>query len=191
MENNLFYKSFCSKFYMIPDDNSSFAELNNYIMDLIGRFGSDNLDLVLRYPIYKSKIHDLKKVWELSTMPLEFPFDEGKGLTNFDTKTINISDYVQGYERDKAICHELVHANYGKSLNDLFRGVEGEKNNAIVEWYARHVRASPELLSEIWRDFNISPKIYDKSSFLATQKLIKPQLLFPSLERDYNFTLMD
>ncbi|MBS3075902.1 hypothetical protein J4429_05600 [Candidatus Pacearchaeota archaeon] len=171
----------------IPSDASSFAELNDYISRLF-QYRDSSLLLTINESFSKFYLDILlKNNWKLYFGDIE----NYEGLTDSNKKIITIKRNLDPYSRDKAICHELIHAQRGENLDDLNRGIQGLRNNAIVEWNARRIRASPTLLSLIWKTFDIPPRIYDRASLLATKELVKPQLLFPSLERDYNFTLMD
>ena len=121
------------------------------------------------------------------------------GVCDFDEKEIWVLPDLSHWITDKTICHEIAHAVYGKdlSIDMLLPELEKaafnfrKKNKILIEWTSRRIRATPTLLNEIWKAFDIPPRIYDRASLLATQELIKPQLLFPSFFEDYCFTLMD
>lgn len=176
----------------IPNDNSDFAELNDWVIQIIGSRGY-NMDIIINNPIRAWGIERLRQEgWRVSFEKKVLLGEmEVEGITDLGNKSITILEDLFAYAKDKTVCHEIVHAHYGSVLNDESLGIAGLRNNAIVEWYARHVRASPSILAEIWRQFEIPPKIYDRASLIATKQIIKPQLIFPSFERDYDFTLMD
>jgi hypothetical protein len=160
---------------------------------VIGRGFHPN-DLVpsfIRGYLSEFQIHNLKRDgWRLS-----FENIDQFGLTVFRERIIQINRNLCPYNRDKAIGHEIVHACFGEKMTSdhpLFgKGMDGLRNNIYVEWIGRNIRSSPTLLSCIWREFSIPPRIYDRASLLATELIEYPQLLFPSLREDYNFTLMD
>lgn len=121
------------------------------------------------------------------------------GVCNFDEKEIWILPDLSAYKTDNAICHEITHAIYGAdlSIDMLLPSLDRDeyefrrKNNLLIEWTSRRIRATPTLLKEIWKAFEIPPRIYDRASLLAMQELAKPQLIFPSLMQNYSFTLID
>jgi len=172
----------------IPNDNSSFAEINDYISLLFYHRNQNLLETLLRNPFGEYSIKKLEeKGWKILIEGIQ----DFEGKVDFGNKIIRVSESLCPYKRDKAISHEILHAFYGKRFNDKNFGLEGLKNNIIVEWTGRRIRASPSLLATIWKTFSITPRIYDRASFLATQKLESSQLLFPSFNQTYNFTLMD
>jgi hypothetical protein len=192
----------------ILNDNSSFADLNDFVylgyIELKEKcFYSRRLYLAMvKNPLSQGRVEELcSNGWRLVSDSCSINCG---GICDHDLKEITISrDLDTFYSVDKTVCHEIVHAYYGKISNDGSPGVRfcdkeeliAGRNNAIVEWYARKIRATPNLLAAIWKGFNITPRIYDRASLIATQHLIKPQLFFPDiteyLKQTFNFTLMD
>jgi hypothetical protein len=187
----------------IPEVNSTFAELSNFIQEgyiekKVRCFYSRRLWVAIKdNPFTIQGIEAVKKSgWKMYL----YQHESGNiGICDFDKKELWISSDLDAYSTDNTICHELVHAYYGIISTDgtnVFRLSDKEflialRNRAIVEHTARKIRATPSLLAIIWKTFNIPPKIYDRVSLLATQQSEKPQLLFPSFNQDYNFTLID
>ena len=187
----------------IPNDMASFAELQEFVYRTYyyNCSGAGNYfwNGIRKNPIDRPRIIHLKNDgWKINKIPeslLRF-----EGLCVYDKKEIRISEEHGSYQRDKAICHEIVHAVYGEISMDLYllekdddKKLIKKRNNALTEWYARQIRATPTLLSSIWKNFDISPKIYDLVSLMALDFEItrNPQRIFPSFYKDYNFTLID
>jgi len=126
-----------------------------------------------------------------------------------------------GYLRDLAISHEVVHACYGPISADfmdpkcleippesdpndpaviaakLVRKIFGiellmkVERGILTEWIARKVRANPKMLAQIWKQFNIPARIYDRASYTANRVVnFGEQLLFPFSENQYHHTYM-
>jgi hypothetical protein len=176
----------------MEDDSPSnwdFQKLSDFISSIRNLFPS-------RYVFEELESNPLtsKSIEKLANKGWKVYFDERfTGLCCPFTKSIRLRNY-KPYFRDRILCHELVHAHYGKIISDGFEArttEESRNNNAIAEWYARQVRANNYSLASIWKNFGISPRVYDLPSLLATPQLIRPQLLFPSFYEAYNFTLMD
>jgi len=195
----------------IPNDMASFAELQEFVYRTYHKHiiednfisGNPFWTAIQEDPIGKRTINNLKgKGWKINFGD-KFPksIREFLGLCLKEEKEIWILKRLECYERDKAICHEIVHAVYGEIADDDPRfydkhdriTMKCRRNNALTEWYARQIRATPTLLSSIWKNFDISPKIYDLVSLMALDFEItrNPQRIFPSFYKDYNFTLMD
>ena len=72
------------------------------------------------------------------------------------------------YDRDLALFHEIVHAQYEEALSrKLFENEFSKQNEYIVEWLARQARAKFELLEMVIDSFEIDYRTYDLASFLA------------------------
>ena len=83
--------------------------------------------------------------------------------------------YSDCYERDKALCHEIVHAWYGREhkllcFPDVRSGELFDLNNAIVEWLGRKIRSNPSILRQAVSKFGLKYYVYDLSSYLAFKK---------------------
>ncbi len=128
---------------------------------------------------------------------------------------IYLSSNLNGYERDKALFHEIVHAWYSTDPNGWhedeggweFRGTvledgccsnfpEDYPDTLIAEELARKLRTNPELLRHTILDFGLQPKIYDKISYQAFGAVsdLDKQLAFPFVKllyKEINKILMD
>jgi hypothetical protein len=74
---------------------------------------------------------------------------------------------LRGFERDRALFHEIVHAWLGKEASDNMLARFRDDNNTIVEHLARQLRANPEILRHSVLAFNLEPEIYDSVSHQA------------------------
>ena len=122
-----------------------------------------------------SKIHD--QGWRISFSK----FLQGACIDR--NKKILLGDSLRGYERDETLFHELVHLHYLGKLDEGFsKTYEADARNAIVEYFARPLRANSNLLRHTIETFKLEPQIYDLPSFLAfsefTQESLKRQLTF-------------
>lgn len=188
---------------------STFSKLNEFVYMFylssryMGRTRFEYRDLLWEKmnssPIEQASIAKLKEDgWQVNS---GYRYAGNMGMCNFNDKEIWILPGLDPYVSDKVLCHEVVHAVYGEELStdiarpdaSLDRKRWAKKNNLLVEWTGRRIRSTPILLSDLWKNFNISPRIYDSSSLLATIKVEwqRRQFLFPSLVSDYDFTLMD
>ena len=200
----------------IPENTASFADIETFIKNLLesSRPKRYTVDLsipenylftILWHPITPNSIYKLKEEWEIKRE--KHPTLDSSS-TDFINKIIRISPELEGYERDKDICHEIVHANYGKMSSDLIGSVRKyyqkarflsnrelteicRKNNVITEYFGRIIRSKPDILTEIWRQFEIPPKVYDRTSLIATLILgdkLPPQSI---IKEEYYLILMD
>lgn len=125
-------------------------------------------------PITPKSIDQLiSEGWKLTTVPLSY--SKAFCLPPPDKKIV-ISTDLEGYQRDKALSHEVCHACYLYELDDSLRArnlgmffgfLFGQENQIITEWLGRQLRADPKLLRHVVLAFGLEPQIYDKSSFEA------------------------
>ena len=118
-------------------------------------------------------------------------FLNGALVTDEGKKIIAIRQDLEGYERDKTLFHELIHACYGdytfdNSLHDdtiyiassIMEYLLKDKalsqeniyfieNALITEWYARQLRTQPTLLRYAIQSFGLEEYIYDRASAQA------------------------
>jgi hypothetical protein len=101
------------------------------------------------------------------------------GATVKARKLIGVNKYLNGWERDVTLLHEVIHALDFDTYADLGTyNQETRDNNAIVEWKARNLRANPVILKYLVTAFGLIPQIYDYSSNVAFTKH-SPQLMLP------------
>jgi hypothetical protein len=95
--------------------------------------------------------------------------EPGSGRCSDKEKIMRISANAVGYQRDESLFHEMVHAHYGKALDDnrFTNRFSYEEDLAIIEWLARIYRSDYRLLKTSIGVFNLTPQIYDKPSYLA------------------------
>lgn len=93
----------------------------------------------------------------------------GSGRCSEKEKIIRISAKAVGYQRDEPLFHEMIHAHYGKALDDnnLTNVVSWNEDLAIIEWLARIYRSDYRLLKSAIETFDLTPFVYDKPSYFA------------------------
>lgn len=109
---------------------------------------------------------------------------EGEGARCYARlRLITLDPRFQGYMRDEALFHELVHAHYWPELNDtpIDRSEWHAHSNAIVEWLARKARAQPALLARAISTFGLERHVYDRASYLAYYPWAKRQMTLPGI----------
>ena len=184
---------------MISNDywptTSTFSELNEYIDKNIRGTENPFWMKVQENSITKEGIQILiEEGWRLEYGERLDLLSMGvDGMCLEYKKMIKINPELIEYDKDHVICHELVHAIYGTKISDdgflqpsYQRRLE---NGSIVEWAGRHMRADPQLLSEILLQFNVGPIIYDKASLMATRGL--DENLFNFYDGLYEQNIMD
>ena len=103
-------------------------------------------------------------------------------------RRISLEKGVNGYERDKSLFHEIVHACYGDELSDTLFATFEHDNRMIADWLGRQLRADPALLRYTIHIFNLKSSIYDLISYQAfsiNPVDLEKQLVFPFAQSYY------
>ena len=166
-------------------DMLPWLELDTLVKNFLGRAHFSYVsDMIRNNPITTSSLEKLKEEkWRV--IPIHYPLgSKVQGLCSPIDKMILINSNLWGYDRDKTLFHELVHAHYHPELADVpHRTFDYRENNAIVEWLARRYRAMPELLFTAVLGFGLEPEKYDFPSYQAFHPAhlndLKRQLSFP------------
>lgn len=82
-------------------------------------------------------------------------------------REIGLEYGLNGFERDRALFHEMVHARLGEEASDSMPARFRDDNNTIVEYLARQLRQNPDILRHSIVAFNLEPQIYDSVSHQA------------------------
>lgn len=100
-----------------------------------------------------------------------------QGACIYRDKKIVLGNNLRGYKRDETLFHELVHLHYPDRLDEgFFKTFGANERGAVVEYFARPLRANPELLRYVIETFGLKPQIYDLPSFLAFSPFTKEEL---------------
>lgn len=194
----------------IPSSESSYSELSDFIQrefiqrNCTCRYSNRLWRKIQNNPVTTKGIESLKAQGFRLYFGDKYP--DFYGVCDFHNKELWIRPDPDSYSEDKSICHETVHAYYGKiSIDGTYirrlsvadSWIAKINKEAIVEYIARQIRATPSLLEAIWSTFDIQPRVYDRSSLLAMEirNQKKGQLIFPSvsdlLDETFMSTLMD
>ncbi|MBI2148391.1 hypothetical protein HYU23_01825 [Candidatus Woesearchaeota archaeon] len=90
--------------------------------------------------------------WAVVEKPIQ---SDGFQLTNI--KRIYINSELRDYNRDITLLHEIVSTFYGDKIKD----------EIVVEWIARRIRADPKILRQAIRGFGLEERVHDKASYQA------------------------
>lgn len=161
----------------------SWKELNDYVLSLASSYIFRRTFVLIRKdPITPMSIDLLvKNDWQVEETsfflfgsPGRVSFDTGRPRPNHIRKgKILLHDRLDGYERDKTLCHELVHAWYGRQhiesglLDAGWIAETNDGNRAVAEWIGRKIRANPGILSRAVYRFGLRPHVYDRISYIA------------------------
>ncbi|MDP4012249.1 MAG: hypothetical protein Q8R00_01430 [Candidatus Nanoarchaeia archaeon] len=153
----------------------NWEKLDNYVLNHANKVNPLLFSLISKKPLTNQSIDELiRNGLRLESMKLE---SYGHLLGG---RVIILRESLKGYERDKTVFHEVLHALYGvKVSKDCFGDRIAKENNALVEWAARRFRAQPNLLRHTIKSFGLEIEVYDLASYYAYNHLQQGQLQFP------------
>ncbi len=140
--------------------------LVNHILTSVARkpFGLNSLDQLQRGG------------WKVNLEPLSY---FGNGMAMDNRREIRLEEGLSRGDRDLVLFHELMHAWYGRSLDDSVMAPAAAVCSLIAEWLGRKYRADPLLLRKAILNFGLVPEIYDQASYLAFYSKPDGQLELP------------